>query len=111
MTPTTIIALCEIMSRKEVAELAEVSLATIKNLVRGEQQLVLDPDDLDKDYIESLGFKICGCCGVRIVPKEPVDYQILTRLCVSCWEGESGAIDVAELNIVKNANLKTLLDK
>ncbi len=110
MTPTTIIALCEIISRKEVAELAGVSLATIKNLVRGEQQLVLDPDDLDRDYIESLGLKVCSCCDVRIVPKEPIDYQILTQLCVSCWKGESGAIDVAELTLPNFFNSNQILD-
>ena len=109
MTPTTIIALCEIMPRKEIVKLSGVSLAKIKCLVRGEQQLVLDPDDLDRDYIESLGLKICTCCNVRLVPQEPIDYQILTRLCVSCWKSESGAIDVVTLDIPNN-NLNTLLD-
>jgi len=45
------------------------------------------PKSIAKD-IASLGFKICRCCGQRIVPIETINYITLTRLCRVCWRIE-----------------------
>jgi len=92
MDSLTIIALCEVYPRKVVAEMADMSLSFVDKVLNGTLRLESSRKKLDKKYIESLGFKVCEACGIRIVPKETVDYKILTRLCRRWWRWQSGEI-------------------
>ena len=41
------------------------------------------------EKVRNLGLKICSCCHRRVVPIEPIDYVILTRLCKRCYKNET----------------------
>ena len=81
-------ALMEIMTIEEVVDLSGISRAQLYKLKSGYHPMASMPKDLDVKFIESLGLKICQCCGVRLVPIKPVRYQILTRLCEHCWSSD-----------------------
>ena len=88
LNKVTAMALMEIMTIEEVVDLSGISRAQLYKLKSGYHPMASMPKDLDVKFIESLGLKICQCCGVRLVPIKPVRYQILTRLCEHCWSSD-----------------------
>ena len=84
----TAMALMEIMSVDEIIKLSGISRAQLYKMKAGQQAMAYLPSDLDVEFIESLGLKICQCCGVRLVPTKPIRYQKLTCLCETCWSGD-----------------------
>lgn len=80
----------EIMSTAEVAKMIDLSESQLNRLRAGRYPVANLSSGLDKEFIESLGLKICQCCGVRLVPTKPIRYHVLTRLCEPCWTSEMG---------------------
>ena len=81
----TLMALMQIMEVSEVAMLTAKSIPTLNRMKRGAADLAYLPSQLDVKFLKKHGLKICGCCGVRLVPTKPIRHQILTRLCEECW--------------------------
>jgi len=77
ISKATALALMGIMEVQDVAKMIDLSVSQLYRLKSGECPFVILPSDLDKELIESLGLKICECCGIRVVPSKPVRYQIL----------------------------------
>ena len=87
----TIIALCDVITKAEVAKLSGKSITKIKNLLKGKTPFT--NKKLDKVLLKKLGWKICTCCNIRLVPKKAVNGQLLTRLCYFCWCTQAENID------------------
>ena len=65
----------------KISKKTGVSVEVITKLTRGTWHLPKIIIPLLKD----LGFKICSCCGARVVPITPIRNTTLTQLCSSCW--------------------------
>lgn len=97
MNNTTLLAMLEVLPKQEVSRLSGRSIASINRILSGSR--LFDEGDVDVEYLKTLGFRLCESCECRLVPKEPVDYQILTRLCRKCWQGEIGSEEEYELHL------------
>ena len=71
---------------KDIMKELKLTRATVDAITHGH---ALIPKELIED-VKALGFKICTCCGKRIVPIYPINGVYFTRLCRQCWKGNSG---------------------
>ena len=65
----------------KIAKHVGMSAPLVSQIIYGATTI---PKSIVKD-IENLGFTICTCCGIRIVPIEKLHNTTLTRLCRVCW--------------------------
>ena len=65
----------------KIAKKANLSPGVVVKLIQGSWHI---PKHIIPE-IKALGFKICSCCGARIVPIKPVHNTTLTQLCSVCW--------------------------
>ena len=89
----TVVALCDVMLKSQVSEITGISLSRIKRLLKGYTPIMFKEVKLDKAFIKKLGWKICICCGIRLVPKQPINGHILTCLCRFCWQTQDVDVD------------------
>lgn len=95
----TVLALCDVMTKREVAKISGRPLTCIKEMLKGFTSITFKETDLDKAFIKKLGWTICSCCGVRLVPKQPINGHILTRLCRFCWQTQD--VDLQDYSLPK----------
>ena len=84
----TLMALMQIMDVSEVHMLTAKSIPTLNRMKRGATGLATFASQLDMKFLEKHGLKVCGCCGVKLVPTKPVRGQKLTCLCEDCWSSD-----------------------
>jgi len=60
----------------------KINIFDINSIIYG--GITIPKSEVEK--VKDLGFSICGCCHKRIVPLEPIDYVVLTRLCKICYK-------------------------
>jgi hypothetical protein len=117
MHKATAVALMSIMTIAEVVYLSGYSKSQLYKLKSGKHPVAYLPSDLDKEFIEALGLKICTCCQVKLVPPKPVRYQLLTELCESCWSGTFAEANVPVSlstalteSVIESLNYRTVVD-
>jgi hypothetical protein len=117
MHKATAVALMSIMTITEVMNLSGYSKSQLYRLKSGKHPIAHLPSDLDREFIESLGLKICACCQVKLVPTKPVRGHILTSLCESCWSSTfaeenmlvSSGTDLTE-GVIESLHYRTVED-
>jgi len=81
------------LSFRQIGILLGIPGTNVKTVVRG--GVVLNPGEAEQ--VQEMGFKICSCCGNRIVPLEPISGCQLTRLCYLCWKGVGDSVTGADV--------------
>ena len=102
----TILALTNALPSKEIANKFNVSVRYVEKLKSGE--IEIGPESkVDKEMLVEMGFKICTCCGRRVVVERPTKHLVLTRLCLHCYRtADSGLLPGGSLHLRGSSFMK-----
>lgn len=67
-----------------IAKRLHIPALRISSIIKG---IYIIPSD-QINILRSLGFKICKCCNQRLVPRDPINYISLEKLCAICYQND-----------------------